>query len=81
MYHLVLGREQIRLVLTGDGIGVDDDTLMLIMDLSGTDRVFQGITGQIFGVTHDIGDVIPFQLEHQLQVITDIITAQPLSER
>ena len=81
MHDFVFDREEVCLVLACGGVGFDDDTFVLVMHFGIAYLVFQCVFGQVLRVTDDISGVIALQLQNQLDVITQVVLAQSLSER
>ena len=85
LYHFVFRREQIHGVFTRPGVGLENDTFLLeegvghylfSVDIRIGNLLLHRITRQIIGVVHELGGVVAFQLEHQLQVVTEVVLAQ-----
>ena len=86
----ILHREEVGAVLACVRIRVDDDPFLLVMHLSPTYRVrllvrtidhmrhteLQRITRQVVLIAYNMGNIIAFELEYQLQVITEVIHTQ-----
>ena len=91
----VLGWEEVSAILTGNRININDNAFLLVMHIGRTYgiglalriedlmlyRKLKGIFGQILRIAYNPRDVIAFELEYQLDVLTDIILAQSMSER
>ena len=73
LHHFVFHGEEIHRILTRADVGADDDTLLLIDGQRAIHRKMQGILRQVVGVMNNMGGVVAIELEHQLQVVAQVI--------
>ena len=78
---LVSGWEQVCLVFAGQRIGFDNDAFVLVMHFRFPNLILQSISREVVRVTNDIRDIVSLQFENELDMITEVITTQSLSER
>ena len=87
----ILHREEVGAVLTGLRVGIDDNAFLLVMHPGRTNGVrrfahqvihhmrhgkFECVARQVILIPYDMRDVIAFQFEYQLQVITEVVGTQ-----
>ena len=84
LYHLVLHRIQIHGILTRLRIRLDGDTLLLKQrmghvvaavgdDLAVADCLLHGVARQVVRVVHEMRRIVALELQHQLQVIAQVV--------
>ena len=76
LHHFVLHREEVRRILTRRDIRTEDDAFLLEEDVRTVDGAVQRIMRQVVGIVDDMGGVIAFEHEYELEVITEVILTQ-----
>ena len=77
--HFVLHGEEIHRVFTTAYVRTDNDAFLLVGDLRAIYGEMQRVLRQVIRVMHDMCGVVAFELEHELQVITEVVRTKSQS--
>ena len=76
LYHFVLHRVQVHRIFAGRCVRTDRNTLLLKQCLRTSYRLLQRVAGQVVRVMHQMRSVVALELQHELQVIAEVVLTQ-----
>ena len=81
MYYFILNREQIHRILACGLIRTDGDAFLLKERLCTVNRLMQRVASQVVRVVYEMCGVVALELQHELQVIAEVVLAQTKAMR